>query len=221
MDLLSSILQNNPQIKFKEPDRLYYNQFLTKLVFVDKDSSYYNTRYFVTGQQNYWARHNWSPVAFKDPFRFRQEGGTFAIFVKDQASAERLIDHVNKNCQLIKPDYSIEQYLIAVEFPLTSAHEQHLADGKIFRNKNFKYQYRVAITDGLMKRHKAAVKELLKSIDEDQENFRCNNGMLHRLRAFSYLYNNYYYCNDLGHITWLKLLDPDFIKKIQTIVQKT
>ena len=208
MDLLTSILQNNPQIKFKEPDRLYYNQFSTKLVFVDKDSSYYNTRH-------------WSPVALKDPVRFRHEGHTFAIFVKDQASAERLIDQVNKNCRLMRPDYSIEQYLIAVEFPLTSAREQHLADGKIFRNKNFKYQYRVAIADGLMKRHKAAVKELLKSIDEDQENFRCNNGMLHRLRAFSYLYNNYYYCNDLGHITWLKLLDPDFIKKIQTIVQKT
>jgi hypothetical protein len=208
MDLLSSILQNNPQIKFKEPDRLYYNQFSTKLVFVDKDSSYYN------------ARH-WSLGAFNDPVRFRQEGSTFAIFVNDQASAERFIGHVNKNCRLWRPDYSIEQYLIAVEFPLTSAHEQHLADGKIFRNKNFKYQYRVVITDGLMKRHTAAVKELLKSIDEDQENFRCNNGMLHRLRAFSYLYNNYYYCNDLGHITWLKLLDPDFIKKIQTIVQKT
>lgn len=208
MDLLSSILQNNPQIKFKEPDRLYYNQFLTKLVFVDKDSSYYNTRH-------------WLPVAFKDSIRFRHEGHTFAIFVKDQASAERLIDQVNKNFRLMRPDYSIEQYLIAVEFPLTSAREQQLADGKIFRNKNFKYQYRVAIADGLMKRHKEAVKELLKSIDEDQENFRCNNGMLHRLRTFSYLYNNYYYCNDLGHITWLKLLDPDFIKKIQTIVQKT
>jgi len=208
MDLLSSILQNNPQIKFKEPDRLYYNQFSTKLVFVDKDSSYYNTRY-------------WSPVALKDPVRFRHEGHTFAIFVKDQASAERLIDHVNKNCRLMRPDYSIEQYLIAVEFPLTSEREQHLADGKIFRNKNFKYQYRVAIIDGLMKRHKEAVKELLKSIDEDQENFRCNTGMLHRLRAFNYLYNNFYYCNDLGHITWIRLLDPDFIKKIQTIVQKT
>jgi len=221
MDLLSSILQNNPQIKFKEPDRLYYNQFSTKLVFVDKDSCYYNTRHFVTGQQSYWIRHNRSPVAFKDPFRFRQEGDTFAIFVNDRASAERLIDHVNKNCRLIKPDYSIEQYLTAVEFPLTSTHEQHLADGKIFRNKNFKYQYRVAIADGLMKQHKAAVKELLKSIDEDQENFRCNNGMLHRLRAFSYLYNNYYYCNDLGHITWIRLLDPNFIKKIQSVVQKT
>jgi hypothetical protein len=208
MDLLSSILQNNPQIKFKEPDRLYYNQFSTKLVFVDKDSSYYN------------ARH-WLPGAFKDPVRFRQEGHTFTIFVNDQASAERLIDHVNKNCRLMRPDYSIEQYLIAVEFPLTSAREQHLADGKIFRNKNFKYQYRVAIADGLVKQHKSAVKELLKSIDEDQENFRCNNGMLHRLRAFSYLYNNYYYCNDLGHITWIRLLDPNFIKKIQSVVQKT
>ena len=207
MDLLSSILQNNPQIKFKEPDRLYYNQFSTKLVFVDKDSSYYN------------ARH-WSLGAFNDPVRVRHEGHTFAIFVNDRASAERLIDHVNKNCRLWRPDYSIEQYLTAVEFPLTSAREQHLADGKIFRNKNFKYQYRVAITDGLMKQHKAAVKELLKSIDEDQENFRCNNGMLHRLRAFSYLYNNYYYCNDLGHITWISLLDPKFIKKIQSVVIK-
>ena len=207
MDLLSSILQNNPKIKFKEPDRLYYNQFSTKLVFVDKDSSYYNTRHC-------------SPVAFKDPIRFRHEGHTFAIFVKDQASAERLIDHVNKNCRPMRPDYSIEQYLIAVEFPLTSAHEQHLADGKIFRNKNFKYQYRVAIVDGLVKQHKSAVKELLKSIDEDQENFRCNNGMLHRLRAFSYLYNNHYYCNDLGHITWIRLLDPKFIKKIQSVVIK-
>jgi hypothetical protein len=220
MASLSLILQNNPQISFKEPDRLYYNQFLTKLVFSDKNFSYSTIRHIVTGLPNPWLQSKWSPIEFKELVKFRREGHTFAIFVNDRASAERLIDHVNKYCDRLN-NTGIEDLLVAVEFPLTSAREQHLADGKIFRSKNFKYQYRVAITDGLMKRHKAAVKELLKSIDEDQENFQCNNGMLHRLRAFSYLYNNYYYCNDLGHITWLKLLDPDFIKKIQTIVQKT
>jgi hypothetical protein len=220
MASLSLILQNNPRIKFKEPDRLYYNQFLIKLVFADKNLSYSTIRHIVTGLPNPWLQSKWSPIEFKELVKFRREGDTFAIFVNDRASAERLIDHVNKYCDRLN-NTGIEDLLVAIEFPLTSAREQHLADGKIFRNKNFKYQYRVAITDGLMKRHKSAVKELLKSIDEDQENFQCNNGMLHRLRAFSYLYNNYYYCNDLGHITWLKLLDPDFIKKIQTVVQKT
>lgn len=219
MASLSLILQNNPRIKFKEPDRLYYNQFLIKLVFADKNLSYSTIRHIVTGLPNPWLQSKWSPIEFKELVKFRREGDTFAIFVNDRASAERLIDHVNKYCDRLN-NTGIEDLLVAIEFPLTSAREQHLADGKIFRNKNFKYQYRVAITDGLMKRHKSAVKELLKSIDEDQENFQCNNGMLHRLRAFSYLYNNYYYCNDLGHITWLRLLDPKFIKKIQSVVIK-
>jgi hypothetical protein len=160
-------------------------------------------------------------VEFTEPYRIRRNNELFSIFVSSTGAGERIIDHINKYYKFLNANADIEQYLTAVEFPLTDTREQQLADGKIFRNKNFKYQYRVAITDGLMKRHKPAVKELLKSIDEDQENFRCNNGMLHRLRAFSYLYNNYYYCNDLGHITWIRLLDPDFIKKIQPVVQKT
>ena len=198
MASLLSILQNNPKIAFKETDKLYYNQFPIKISF----------------------RSSVTVKNFNEPYKTRRNGSSVTIFVLSLDAGNRIIDHLNQYYRSFRHDVCVESIIKALEFPITKEREIHLSNDKIFRSKNFKYQYRVAITDGLMRYHTPAVKELLKSIDEDQENFQCNNGMLHRLRAFNYLYNNFYYCNDLGHITWLRLLDPDFIKKIQEVVRK-
>jgi hypothetical protein len=199
MASLSSILLNNPEINFKESDRLYYNQFPIKISF----------RSSVT------VKH------FNEPYKTRRNGSGVTIFVLSHDAADRIIDHLNKYYSSFSQGQArVESIIVGLEFPITKEREIQLSNDKIFRNKNFKYQYRVAITDGLLRHHTPAVKELLKSIAEDRHNFQCNNGMLHRLRAFNYLYNNYYYCNDLGHITWIRLLDPSFIKKIQEVVKE-
>ena len=219
MASLLSILRNNPHIIFTESKKLYYGQFVVKLIFHNGVDIYSVTRNVINCEDSWQHPRITIPIVqFNEPVRIRREGDWFSLFLTSVASADRAIAHINRYVKSIHPENSIEQHLRAVEFPLSTEREQQLNSDKIFRRKGFKFKYRVAVTDGLMKRHQPAVKEFLKAVDEDSSNFQFNNGMLYRLDNYSYLYNNFYYCNDLGHITWLRLLDPDFIKKIQEVV---
>jgi hypothetical protein len=213
MDLLLSILQTNTEISFKETTRLYFGQFSIKLVF---DFEFVDPQCrlgaFVSVLKSYLN----SPGSKPGSGRVRKEGSVVTVFLTDADIARKLITHVDLAFNIS----SVDTYLTAIEFPTTQERQDHLFNDGIFRGKNFKYLYKVTIVDGIMKRHAAAVHELLKAVDEDSDNFSLTIGVQHQLTRYSYLYKNYYYCNDLGHITWIRLLDPKFIKKIQTVMNE-
>jgi hypothetical protein len=146
--------------------------------------------------------------------RVRKESNLVAVFVTNADVAWQLLTHIDLAFNIS----SVDTYLTAMEFPLTQARQDHLLNDGLFRGKNFKFQYKITIVDGMMRRHADAVNELLKSEAEDSDNFSFTTGVKHQLTRYNYLYNNYYYCNDLGHTVWIQLVDPKFIKKIQLIM---
>jgi hypothetical protein len=213
MDLLSSILQTNTEISFKEPGKLYFGLYPIKLVFdfefVDyrcrpKDFVSVAKAYLNTSKLNYSVG------------RVRKESNLVTVFVADADVAQQLLTHIDLAFNIS----SVDTYLTAMEFPLTQARQDHLLNDGLFRGKNFKFRYKITIVDGMMRRHVNAVNELLKSVADDSDNFSLSIGVTHQLTRYTYLYNNYYYCNDLGHTVWIQLVDPKFIKKIQSIMNE-
>jgi hypothetical protein len=214
MDLLSSILQTNPEISFKEATRLYFGQFPVKLVFnFELNLTTFRQRRFI----NVVKAHLNSTETAPARGRVRQDGYLVTVFIESTSTARQLIDHVD----LVFNNSSVDLALVAMEFPLTQQRQDHLFADGVVRSKNFKYRFKVIITNGLSRNHQAAINELMKSIAEDLENFYVSRGVRNQLGRTYYFYDNHYYCNDLGHITWIRLLDPKFIKKIQPVINET
>jgi hypothetical protein len=214
MDLLSSILQTNSEISFKEITRLYFGQFPVKLVFdFELNPTTFSQRHFINVAKSYLNSAGVAPAQG----RVRQDGYLVTVFIESTSTAQQLIDHVDLVCN----NSSVDLFLVAMEFPLSQQRQDHLRNDGVVRNKNFKYRYKVIITNGLSRNHQAAINELMKSIAEDLENFHISRGVRNQLGRTYYFYDNHYYCNDLGHITWIQLLDPKFIKKIQPVMNET
>jgi hypothetical protein len=128
-------------------------------------------------------------------------------------TAEQLKDIVKENAKLFK------KHIISVTGPTDSNAIDVLNSGAIIKRTGNGYKYKVMIRDG---HYSAEVRTQLKNYFDsiDKEYVKITAGLDRYLQPMysGYMWNSYFYLNDLSIVTFINLISPSFILNIHELV---
>jgi hypothetical protein len=111
-----------------------------------------------------------------------------------------------------------KQYVRSISGPIDSAAETVLNSGAIIRKENNGYQYKIILKDG---RYTSEIKQNLLVYLENQGPEQVQLSSSARLmlsKSTGYVWNLYFYCNDVSVITFLNLISPGIVSNYHELV---
>ena len=111
-----------------------------------------------------------------------------------------------------------KNYVRSISGPIDSAAEAVLNSGAIIRKENNGYQYKIILKDG---RYTSEIKQSLLAYLENQgpEQVQISNSARLMLsKSTGYVWNLYFYSNDISTITFLNLISPGIVSNYHELV---
>jgi hypothetical protein len=111
-----------------------------------------------------------------------------------------------------------KQYVRSISGPIDSAAEAVLNSGAIIRKENNGYQYKIILKDG---RYTSEIKQNLLVYLENQGPEQVQISSSARLmlsKSTGYVWNLYFYSNDVNTITFLNLISPGIVSNYHELV---
>jgi hypothetical protein len=111
-----------------------------------------------------------------------------------------------------------KNYVRSISGPIDSEAEAVLNSGAIIRKENNGYHYKIILKDG---RYTAEIKQNLLVYLENQgpEQVQLSsNARLMLSKSTGYVWNLYFYCNDISMITFLNLISPGIVSNYHKLV---
>lgn len=146
----------------------------------------------------------------KKSTRIRVEGVRLRLFAKSAGDITKVLDAVPGS----------EKYVSTIEQPASLAIANLLSEGTIYLKSPPKYKYRVTI------RSKRYPPDLRKSIvgyidNHKDEIFLTSNMSWYLREQKSYLLEGYFHVNDLSVLTFLAMIAPSFVSKVNALALAT
>jgi hypothetical protein len=228
--------QFNPEIVVAPTTKKFFNQYLYKLVLhapggrsiltkdVEKDIENRKVWDRDINQFGWWGRNSKelenADVEFLETvksiknsivnIKIRVEEPSIQIYAESNLDLQNIVKH---------NETKFKQYAKSVFGPENEDSEAILNSGCIIRHTEIKYKYKITIRDGRYSQDiKQSILSYLNNMDADQLQITASAKRVLGTASHSFVWGCYFYTNDLGIVTFLRLIAPNLISNIHELV---
>lgn len=142
------------------------------------------------------------------PFKFRIEEPTLSVYAHDEND---LYAFANRFCKAVKNNRQIKR----VHRPKTQEHLDLLNQGYTVKQNKKGFRYKVLLREG---RYNYTVKQQLYSYLKNLEDHVWLPAHLKETleKPYDSFWGSYFYTNDLGILTMISLINPSFVRSVET-----